>query len=108
MLARKPFLSVFFGLRKVRFQCYYNYFKFNKIVLVLNLLPTTFYIVVKTLVWIPFVEGSIKEIEMLLGRTFSQFMRITQSTFPMLLFSVQVQKDCSCAKTTSNDLLHHR
>ena len=36
------------------------------------------------------------------------FLEITQSMFPMLLCSVQVQSDCSCPQTTFNDLLYHR
>ena len=36
------------------------------------------------------------------------FLRITQSTFPMLLCSVQVQSNFSCAQTTFNGLLYHR
>ena len=31
---------------------------------------------------------------------FHSFLRIMQSTFPMLLCSVQVQSDCSCAQST--------
>ena len=68
MLVRSSFLTVFFGLRKVRFQCWCTQFKFNKIVLVLKLLPTTFFIIVKTLVQIPFVEDSLWRIQMLVRR----------------------------------------
>ena len=35
------------------------------------------------------------------------FFRITKSTFLMLLCSFQVQSDCSCAQTTSNDHFYH-
>ena len=56
----KAFLTVFFGLRKVRTE-----FMFKKIVLVLKLLRTTFYIIVKTFVYLSFVEASILSNEML-------------------------------------------
>ena len=36
------------------------------------------------------------------------FFRITKSTFPMLVYLFQVQSDCSCAQTTSNDHIYHR
>ena len=109
MHVRKPFLTVFFGLRKVRFQCYCSEFKFSKIVLVLKLLQTTFYVIVKTLFEIPCVGASIWKIEMLVRRPpFHSFWRITRSTFPMLLCSVQFQSHCSGAQTTSNNLLYHR
>ena len=65
MLVRRPFLTIFCGLRKVRFQCYCAQFKFNRIVLVLKLLSTTFYIIVETLAQIPFVEASLWRIQML-------------------------------------------
>ena len=52
------FSHFFFGLRKVRFQCYCAQFKFKKIVLVLKLLRTTYFIIAKTLVQKPFVEAS--------------------------------------------------
>ena len=170
-LFRRPFLTVFCGLRQVRFHCYCAELKFNRIVLVLKLLSMTFYIIVKSLVQIPFVESSLWRIQMLVRRPsltvfadyakyvsnatvlssssiefflcsnyfqrpflsslklwlrylsqnlrygglknwfedlFSQFLRITQSTFPMLLCSVQVQSYCSGAQTTFNGLLYRR
>ena len=70
MLVRRPFFTVFFGLRKVRFQCYCTYFKFNQIALVLKLPPTTFYIIAKTLVQIAFVEASLWRIQVLVRRPF--------------------------------------
>ena len=70
MLVRRPFLAVFFGFRKIRFQCQCTQFKFNLIVLVLKLLPTTYFIIVKTLVQIPFVEDSLWRIQMLVRRPF--------------------------------------
>ena len=70
MLVRRPFLTVFFGLWKERFQCYLAHFKFNQIVLVLKLLPTTIFIIVKTLVQIPFVEASLWRIQMLVRKPF--------------------------------------
>ena len=70
MLVRRPFLTVFCALRKVRFECYCAQFKFNRIFLVLKLLSTTFYIIVKTLVQIPFVESSLWRIQMLVRRPF--------------------------------------
>ena len=140
MLVRRRSLTVFCGLRKVRFQCYCVQIKFNRIFLVLKLLSTTFYIIVETLAQIPFVEASLWRFKKLFRRPFltvfcglrqvrfhcycaqfkfnrfkwlfeghlSQFLRITQSTFPMLLCSVQVQSNFSCAQTTFNDLFHHR
>ena len=171
MLVRRLFLTVFCGLRKVRFQCYYAQFKFNRIFLVLKLLSMTFYIIVK--IWFRYLlqnpryggfkcwfEGLLSQfsadyvkyvsnatvlcsssIDFFLCSNylqrpfisslklwlryhsqkhrygglkncfedlFSQFFRITQSTFPLLLCSVQLQSDCSCAKTTFNDLLYRR
>ena len=47
MLLRRTFLTVFCALRKVRFQCYSAKLKFNQIVLLLKLLPTTIYIIVQ-------------------------------------------------------------
>ena len=171
MLVRRLFLTVFCRLRKVHFQCYCGQLQFNRIVLVLKLLSMTSYIIVKSLVQIPFVESSLWRIQMLVRRPsltvfadyakyvsnatvlssssiefflcsnyfqrpflsslklwlrylsqnlrygglknwfedlFSQFLRITQSTFPMLLCSVQVQSYCSGAQTTFNDLLYRR
>ena len=70
MLVRRPFLTVFCALRKVRFQCYCAQFQFNRIVLVLKLLSMTFYIIVKTLVQLPFVESSLWRIQMLVRRPF--------------------------------------
>ena len=67
-LVRKPFLVIFCGLRKVRFQCYCAQLKFNRIVLELKLLSITFYINVKSLVQIPFVEASLWRIQMLVRR----------------------------------------
>ena len=64
-LFRRPFLKVFCGLHKVRFQCYCTLFKFNRIVLVLKLLSMTFYIIVKSLVYIPFVDASLGRIQIL-------------------------------------------
>ena len=170
-LFRRPFLTVFCALPKVRFQCFCAQFNFNRIVLVLKLLSMTFYIIVKSLIEIPFVESSLWRIQMFLRTPsltvfadyakyvsnatvlsstsiefflcsnyfqrpfisslklwfknllqnpryggfkcwfeglFSQFLRITQSTFPMLLCSVQVQSNFSSAQTTFNDLLYHR
>ena len=68
MLVRRLFVTVFCGLRKVHFQCYYAQFKFNRIVLVLKLLSMTFYIIVKSLVQIHFVEASLWRIQMLVRR----------------------------------------
>ena len=65
MLVRRPSVTIFFGLRKVRFQCYCANFKFNRIVLFLKLLSMTFYIIVKSLVYIPFVEASLGRIQIL-------------------------------------------
>ena len=70
MLVRRPSLAVFFGLRKERFQCYRAHFKFNKIVLLLKLLATIIFIIVKTFVLIPFVEDSLWRIQMLVRRPF--------------------------------------
>ena len=70
MLVRRPFLTVIFGLRKVRFQCYCAHFKFNQIVLAIKLLPTTYFIIVKTVVQIPFVEVSLWRIQMQVRRPF--------------------------------------
>ena len=70
MLVRRNFLTVFFGLRKVRFECYCAHLKFSQMVLVLKLLPTTIFIIVKTLVLIPFVEDSLWRIQMLVRRLF--------------------------------------
>ena len=70
MLVRRLSLTAFCGLRKVRFQCYCAQFKFNRIFLVLKVLSTTFYIIVKTLVQIPFVESSLWRIQMLVRRLF--------------------------------------
>ena len=54
-------------------------------------------------------SNSIWNIEMLVRKAhFQSFLWITQSTFPMLLCSVQFQSDCSGAQTTSNNLLYHR
>ena len=69
-LVRRQFLTVFCSLRKVRFQCYCAQFNFNRIFLVLKLLSTTFYIIVKTLVQIPFLESSLWRIQMLVRRPF--------------------------------------
>ena len=70
MLVPRPFLTVFCGLRKVRFQCYCAQFKFNRIVLFLKLFSTIFYIIVKTLAQIPFVETSICRFKKLFRRPF--------------------------------------
>ena len=70
MLVRRPFLTVFCGLRKVRFQCYCAHFKFNRIFLVLKLLSMTFYIIVETLAQIPFVEASLRRFKKLFRRPF--------------------------------------
>ena len=67
-LVRRQFLTVYCALRKVRFQCYCAQFNFNRFFLVLKLLSTTFYIIVKTLVQIPFVESSLWRIQMLVRR----------------------------------------
>ena len=58
----------FFGLGNVRFECYCAQFNFNRIVLVLKLLSMTFYIIVKSLVLIPFLESSLWRIQMLVRR----------------------------------------
>ena len=70
ILVRRPFLTVFCGLRKVRFQCCCAHFKFNRIFLVLKLLSTTFYIIVETLAQIPFVEASLRRFKKLFRRPF--------------------------------------
>ena len=70
ILVRMPLTTVFCALRQVRFQCYCAQFKFNRIFLVLKLLSTTFFIIVKTLVQIPFVESSLWWIQMLVRRLF--------------------------------------
>ena len=70
MLVRKPSVTIFCGLRKVRFQCYCAQFKFNGIFLVLKLLSTTFYIIVETLAQIPFVEASLWWFKKLFRRAF--------------------------------------
>ena len=67
-LFRRPFLTVFCALRKVRFHCHCAQFNFNRIVLVLKLLSMTFYIIVKSLVLIPFVESFLWRIQMLVRR----------------------------------------
>ena len=64
----KAFSYSFCGLRKVDIQCYCAQLKFNRIVLVLKLLSMTFYIIVKSLVQIPFVESSLWRIQMLVRR----------------------------------------
>ena len=170
-LVRRQFLTVFCALRKVRFQCYCAQFNFNRIFLVLKLLSTTFYIIVKTLVryllqnpryggfkclfegllsqffadyakyvsnatvlssspiglfqcsnyfqrpfisslkvWFRYIlqNPRYKGLKNCFEDLFSQFLRITQSTFPLLLCSVGVQSYCSCAQTTFNGLLYHR
>ena len=70
MLVLRPTLKVFCGLRKVCFQCYCAQFKFNRIVLVLKLLSMTFYIIVKTLAQIPFVESLLWRFKKLVRRPF--------------------------------------
>ena len=72
-LVRRHFLTVFCALRQVRFQCYCTQFKFNRIVLILKLLSMTFYIIVKSLVQIPFVEASLWSIQILVECPFSHF-----------------------------------
>ena len=93
MLVRRPSVTIFCGLRKVRFHCYCAQFNFNRIVLLLKLLSMTFYIIVKTLAQIPFVEASIGRFKKLVQRHFlTVFLRITQSTFPMLRCSVKFNR----------------
>ena len=70
ILVRMPSLTIFCGLRKVRFQCYCAQFKFNRIFLVLTLLSTIFYIIVETLAQIPFVEASLRRFKKLFRRPF--------------------------------------
>ena len=70
MLVRRLSLTVFCGLRKVRFQCYCAQFKFNRIFLVLKVLSTTFYIIGETLALIPFVEASLSRFKKLFRRPF--------------------------------------
>ena len=70
MLVRRLSLTVFCGLRKVRFQCYCAQFKFNRIFLVLKVLSMTFYIIVETLAYIPFVEASLWRFKKLFRRPF--------------------------------------
>ena len=64
----KAFSYSFCGLRKVDIQCYCAQLKFNRIVLVLKVLLMTFYIIVKSLVLISFVESSLWTIQMLVRR----------------------------------------
>ena len=95
-LFRRPFLTVFCALRKVRFHCYRAQFKFNRIVLVLKLLSTTFYIIVKSLVQIRFVEASLWRFKKLVRKPFlTIFCGLRKVRFPVLLCSVQVQSNCS-------------
>ena len=70
MLVRSLFLIVFCGLRKEHFQCYCGQLKFNRIVLVLKLLSMAFYIIVRSLVDIPFVEASLWRIQILVRMPF--------------------------------------
>ena len=92
MLVRRPFLTVFCGLRKVRFQCYCAQFKFNRIVLVLKLLSMTFYIIVKSLVYIPFVEASI-----------CMFRKLVRRQFLTVLCALRkVRFQCYCAQFNFN------
>ena len=95
MLVRRPFFTVFCGLHKVRFQCYCALFKFNRIVLVLKLLSMTFYIIVKSLVYIPFVEASLGRIQIL--------VRIPFLTIFCGLGKVRFQ--CYCAQFKFNRIV---
>ena len=120
MLVRRPFLTAFFGLRKVRFECYCTYFQFNQIVFVLKplylakvqedyfvlkLLPMIFYIIVKTLVLLHFVVASIWGIETLVRKLyFTVFSGLLKVRFQCYC-SVQVQSYCS--QTISNNLICH-
>ena len=70
MLVRRLFLTVFCGLRKEHFQCYCGQLKFNRIVPVLKLLSMAFYIIVRSLVDIPFVEASLWRIQILVRMPF--------------------------------------
>ena len=91
-LVRRQFLTVFCALRKVRFHCYCAQFNFNRIVLVLNLLSMTFYIVVKTLAQIPFVEASI-----------SMFKKLVQRHFLTVFCALRkVRFQCYCAQFNFN------
>ena len=95
MLVRRPFLTVFFGLRKVRFQCYRAHFKFNQILLVLTLLPTTIFNNVKTFVQIPFVEPSLWRIQMLV-----------RSSFLTVFFGLRkVRFQCQCTQFKFNQIV---
>ena len=95
MMVRRPTLKVFCGLRKVCFQCYCAQFKFNRIVLVLKLLSTTFYIIVKTLAQIPFVETSISRFKKLFRRTFLTVFCVLR----------KVRFQCYCAQFNFNRIV---
>ena len=94
MLVRSSFLTVFFGLRKVRFQCQCTYFKFNQIVLVLKLLPTTIFIIVKTLFQIPFLESHIGgfkcQFEGLFSQFFSDYEKYVSNTTVLISSSIRL------------------
>ena len=95
MLVRRPFLAVFFGLRKIRFKCQCTQFKFNLIILVLKLLPTTNFIIVKTLVQIHFVEASLWRIQMLVRRpSLAVFFGLRKVRF-----------QCQCAQFKFNQIV---
>ena len=95
MMVRRTSVTVFCGLRKVRFQCYCAQFKFNRIVLVLQLLSITFYIIIKSLVQIPFVEASLWRIQMLVRRpTLKVFCRLRKVCF-----------ECYCAQFKFNRIV---
>ena len=104
----KTFSHSFCALRKVRFQCYCAQFKFYRIVLVLKLLSMTFYIIVETFLRYHSQNPRYGGFKCWFEGLFLQFLRITQSRYPMLLCAVKVQSDCSSAQTNFNDLLYHR
>ena len=63
-------------------------------------MTTTFSNVVQTFVYIPFVEASEMRIYLLLEKTVVQiYLRIPQSTFPTLLYTVQMELRRSSTQT---------
>ena len=65
--------------------------------------------IVETFVEIPFVEGSEMRINLLvLNTVVHNFLRIPQSTFPLLQSTIQMESSCSSTQTMTTSSCNHR
>ena len=100
LLVQKTVVHNFLGILQSTFPLLQSTVQMESIRSSNQRMTTTASNIVKTFVFIPFVEASEMRIDLLVQKTVvHNFLRIPQSTFPLLQSTVQMESIRSCTQT---------